>query len=251
MTSSKETRWRQRFDNLERAFGLLAEAVGRQSLSDLEAEGMIQRFEYTFELAWKTAKDYLESQGVSVAYPREVIKAAVQSELIRSQGDIWMEMLERRDEAAHTYDRERFESICSAIRTRFLPAIAGLVDRLRQDSGRFGLGPSQMAEITAVIASDDRVERAVIFGSRAMGTHKPGSDVDICLSGREMDPEAVVELARRLNNETTTAFVIDVLGYSAIDSPSLRHHIDQEGVVIYHRDGSADSQRVPDAPRSL
>jgi predicted nucleotidyltransferase len=68
-----------------------------------------------------------------------------------------------------------------------------------------------------------------------MGTHKPGSDLDICVFGREMDAEAVSELSRRLNNETTTAFVIDDLGCAAIDSPSLRHHIDQEGVVIFDR----------------
>jgi nucleotidyltransferase substrate binding protein (TIGR01987 family) len=235
MTSSKETRWRQRFDNLERAFALLSDAAGRQSLSDLEAEGMVHRFEYTFELALKTAKDYLESQGVSVAYPREVIKAAVQSDLIRSQGDIWMEMLERRNEAAHTYDRERFESISTAIRTRFLPAIAGFVDRLRQDSGRFGLGPDQVNEIAAVIASFDRIECAVVFGSRAVGTHKPGSDVDICVFGRGLDADAISELSRRLNNETTTAFVIDAVAYTTIESPSLRHHIDQEGIVIFDR----------------
>jgi uncharacterized protein len=114
------------------------------------------------------------------------------------------------------------------------------VNRLRQESGRFGLGPAQLEEIMGVIASVDRVERAVVFGSRAMGTHKPGSDVDICVFGRELDAEAVSELSRRLNNETTTAFVIDVLGYAAIDSPSLRHHIDQEGVVIFDRYGDAD-----------
>lgn len=236
MTSSKETRWRQRFDNLDRAFTLLSDAVGRQKLSDLEAEGMVQRFEYTFELAWKTAKDYLENQGVPVSYPREVIKAAVQSGLIPTQGDVWMEMLDRRNEAAHTYNRERFEAISSAIRTRFLPAIAGFVDGLRQDIGMFGLSYSQLEEIKRVIASFDRIDRAVIFGSRAMGTHKPGSDVDICVYGQQVDTNAATELSRRLNNETTIAFMIDVVAYSGMDNVSLQHHIDQEGVVIFERD---------------
>lgn len=238
MTSSKETRWRQRFDNLERAYSLLSDAAGRQSLSDLEAEGMVQRFEYTFELAWKTAKDYLDSQGVSANYPREVVKAAVQSGLIGTQGDTWIEMLERRNEAAHTYDRERFEALTSAIRTRFLPAIAGLVDRLRRDIGAFGLSPSQLDEIKRVIASCDWVERAVVFGSRAMGTQKPGSDVDICVFGSRVGAAEVTELSRRLNNETTTAFMIDVLAYAQIDNPSLRHHIDQDGVVVFDREAA-------------
>lgn len=88
MNASRDTRWHQRFENLERAFRLLQEAAGRQSLSDLEAEGMVQRFEYTFELAWKTLKDFLELQGFSVAYPREVIKTAFQVGLI-SMGDAY------------------------------------------------------------------------------------------------------------------------------------------------------------------
>lgn len=235
MTSSKETRWRQRFDNLERAYALLSDAAGRQALSDLEAEGMVQRFEYTYELAWKTAKDYLESQGVAVSYPREVIKAAVQSGLISTQGDTWIEMLDRRNEAAHTYDREKFEALTKAIRTRFLPAIAGLVDRLRQDAGAFGLSLSQLEEIKEAISSFNRIERAVVFGSRAMGTQKTGSDVDICVYGEQVGAAEATELSRQLNNETTTAFMIDVVAYSELDNPSLRHHIDQDGVVVFDR----------------
>jgi nucleotidyltransferase substrate binding protein (TIGR01987 family) len=242
MTSAKETRWRQRFDNLERAYTLLSDAAGQQSLSDLEAEGMVQRFEYTFELAWKTARDYLDSQGVSASYPREVIKAAVQSGLISTQGDTWIEMLDRRNEAAHTYDRERFEALTSAIRTRFLPAITGFVDRLRQDIGAFGLSSSQLEEIQGVIASFDRIERAVVFGSRAMGTQKPGSDVDICVFGKRVGATEATELSRRLNNETTTAFMIDVVAHSELDNPSLLHHIDQDGVVVFDREGRVDPE---------
>ena len=56
-------RWRQRFENFERAFRLLREAFEKDpaQMSDLEKEGVVQRFEYTFELAWKTLKDYLVS----------------------------------------------------------------------------------------------------------------------------------------------------------------------------------------------
>ena len=77
MNASKDTRWHQRFENLERVFRLLQEAAG-----------MVQRFEYTFELAWKTLKDFLELQGFSVAYLREVIKTAFQVGLI-SMGDAY------------------------------------------------------------------------------------------------------------------------------------------------------------------
>lgn len=73
----KEIRWKQRFENLTKAYNQLHAAMERiDQLSTLEKDGLIQRFEYTFELAWKTMKDYLESQEVTAGFPRDVIKAA-------------------------------------------------------------------------------------------------------------------------------------------------------------------------------
>jgi len=83
----------------------------------------------------------------------------------------------------------------------------------------------------------------VVFGSRAMGTQKPGSDVDICVFGKQVGATEATELSRRLNNETETAFMIDLLAYSEIDNASLRHHIDQDGVVMFDRNEAADSNR--------
>ncbi len=98
---SKEERWRQRFRNLLKAYTLFQEAATAGRLSVLESEGRIHRFEYTFELAWKTLKDYLEAQGVSATFPREVIKAAFQESL-------------------------------AAVRQRFYPQMRELVEELRR-----------------------------------------------------------------------------------------------------------------------
>ncbi len=67
-----DVRWKQRFQNFDRACGLLCEALerGPSVLSMLEKEGVIQRFEYSFELAWKTIKDYLEEAGWSLRRSR-------------------------------------------------------------------------------------------------------------------------------------------------------------------------------------
>ena len=82
---SADIRWQQRFHNFDRAFVLLREALERkpEALSMLEKEGVVQRFEYTFELAWKTLKDYLEASGlvISPVTPRQVIKEAFVSSL--------------------------------------------------------------------------------------------------------------------------------------------------------------------------
>lgn len=122
----KEIRWKQRFSNFEKAFLQLEEAVKRlDSLDDLAKEGLIQRFEYTFELAWKTMKDYLESKNVEARFPRDVIKAGFQYELILD-GELWLEMLEMRNDTSHAYDEKKFKVILDAIVHRFFTAIKNL-----------------------------------------------------------------------------------------------------------------------------
>ncbi len=81
-----DSRWKQRFENFSRAFRLLKTALEERSLdefSDLEQEGLVQRFEFTFELAWKTMKDYLEDSGFQITpvTPKTVIKEAYLPEL--------------------------------------------------------------------------------------------------------------------------------------------------------------------------
>lgn len=121
--NDKSIRWKQRFQNFEKAFLQLESAtIKLQSLSDLEKEGLIQRFEYTFELAWKTLKDYLESQNVEAKFPREVIKKGFQYEIIED-GEIWMNMLEKRNLMAHTYDEEIFNEAINQISTLYFSEI--------------------------------------------------------------------------------------------------------------------------------
>lgn len=108
--NGKVIRWKQRFQNFEKAFFQFEKAVLQiDELSTLEKEGLIQRFEYTFELAWKTLKDFLESENVEAKFPREVIKKGFQYEII-SNGEVWMEMLENRNLMTQTYDEGIFES---------------------------------------------------------------------------------------------------------------------------------------------
>lgn len=76
MTATADIRWQQRLSNFERALALLRAALidGPAALNQLEKEGVIQRFEYCFELAWKTTKDYMEANGFvfAVVMPRQV-----------------------------------------------------------------------------------------------------------------------------------------------------------------------------------
>jgi nucleotidyltransferase substrate binding protein (TIGR01987 family) len=104
----KTTRYKQRFENLDKAFLNLKEAVENyDKLSNLELEGLVQRFEYSFELSWKILKDYLETQGENIKSPRDSIKIAFSYEII-DNGDVWMDMLEKRNLFSHTYDENLF-----------------------------------------------------------------------------------------------------------------------------------------------
>jgi nucleotidyltransferase substrate binding protein (TIGR01987 family) len=121
-----DVRWEQRFENFERAFLLLKEAFGQDAgeMSDLEKEGAIQRFKYTFELAWKTLKDYLVYSGVvfDQITPRSVIKQAFTAKIIKD-GQTWIDMLEKRNLMSHTYDDESFQIAFSSISQSYLIAI--------------------------------------------------------------------------------------------------------------------------------
>lgn len=128
---NKAIRRKQRFDNFEKAYKLLQSAFKEKHLSKLEKEGVIQRFEYTFELSWKTLKDYLESQGQEAHFPREIIKHAFQSGLIE-EGGVWIAMLEDRNLMAHTYDENRFKEAFSRIKNKYAAAIEQVYTFLKQ-----------------------------------------------------------------------------------------------------------------------
>lgn len=123
----KEIRWKQRYENLSKAFLRLEEAIGAfDTLSVLEKEGLIQRFEYTFELSWNTLKDYLEAQGVEAVFPREVIKSAFAAGIL-GDGEAWMEMLEHRNLMAHTYNEQRFLKALDRILRVYYPELQKLM----------------------------------------------------------------------------------------------------------------------------
>lgn len=128
-------RWKQRFENFERAFLLLKEAFEKDIglMSDLEKEGVVHRFEYTFELAWKTLKDYLIYNGVAFDQitPRSVIKQAFAARIIED-GQTWIDMLEQRNLMAHTYDKETFDAVVRSISQRYFVALEQVFAWLKQ-----------------------------------------------------------------------------------------------------------------------
>ena len=100
-------------------------------------------------------------------------------------------------------------------------------------SDRFGLRDDDIAAIVAVLARYPSVQTAVIFGSRAKGNYKQGSDVDIALQGEGMGNAVAADVAYALNEETIMPYVFDVLNYHAITNADLIAHIDRVGRPFY------------------
>jgi nucleotidyltransferase substrate binding protein (TIGR01987 family) len=90
----KRVRWQQRFTNYTKAFNLLQTAVNQETPDLLQLAGIVQTFEFTFELGWKTIKDYLASEGIDTTTPREVIKQAFAYNII-GDGEVWLDALEK------------------------------------------------------------------------------------------------------------------------------------------------------------
>lgn len=127
-------RWLYRFDNFKRAFLLLREALDlrkKRNMTSLENEGIIQRFEYTWELTWKVLKDYLEHTGIilETITPATVIKAAIAANLIKN-GEIWMDALDSRNKMSHTYDYKQFEMIIINIEQYYYPELEEMYSKM-------------------------------------------------------------------------------------------------------------------------
>jgi nucleotidyltransferase substrate binding protein (TIGR01987 family) len=114
---------------------LLKEAFEKDitEMSDLEKEGVVQRFEYTFELAWKTVKDYLVYSGIvfDQITPRRIIKEAFAARIIED-GQTWIDMLEQRNMMSHTYDKETFDNVIHNITQRYFTALQQVFTWLKQ-----------------------------------------------------------------------------------------------------------------------
>ncbi len=119
----------RKFD-LENAFQRLKEAL-QENETQLAIDGTLHRFEFTFELAWKTMKDYLEYNGVieHTGSPREVIQAAFKQGLIEN-GEDWIAMMLSRNSLSHLYDEKTSREIYDLIKNKYLFLLKEVLQKL-------------------------------------------------------------------------------------------------------------------------
>src|SRR4051794_2089169 len=102
-----------------------------------------------------------------------------------------------------------------------------------------GLLERDIRYILEAIESFPEIAEAILFGSRAKGTHKAGSDVDLAIKGEAVTYDTAVKLAVVLNEEKPLPYFFDVVHYEAIREPRLVEHIDRVGVKLFDRSAAA------------
>jgi nucleotidyltransferase substrate binding protein (TIGR01987 family) len=129
-----DIRWHQRFSNYKKALIQLQDAVQlsqQRELTPLEKQGLIQSFEYTHELAWKTLKDFLQYRGSTeeIYGSKDVSRQAFANGII-SDGETWMSMVKSRNLTSHTYDEETVEKIVDVILGSYIFEFEKLEEKL-------------------------------------------------------------------------------------------------------------------------
>lgn len=127
----------QRLDNYRKALAKLGQAVtivsarlyNNEGVDELLKEGLIQRFEYTQELAWKVMKDYAEYQGhTGIRGSRDAFRKALEMELISDRR--WMDTIEDRNLTSHNYDEDAAEEVCETIANVYYPLFVGFEKKM-------------------------------------------------------------------------------------------------------------------------
>lgn len=120
MKKNKDIRWKQRFQNYKKALVQLEDGLKVKNPDILQKQGIIQCFEYTFELAWKTLQDFLiEERGYADAKgPRPALEQAFQDGIIKD-GITWLDMLKSRNLTTHLYDEKEVEAIHTKVAKKY------------------------------------------------------------------------------------------------------------------------------------
>lgn len=141
MAETLDIRWQQRFSNYRKALDQLSavtELCRQRELSDLEQQGLIKAFEFTYELAWNVMKDYFDYQGATgITGSRDAFRESFKRELIQD-GEGWMDMIVSRNKSSHTYNQETADEIADKVVTEYYPLFAAFAERMQEliDAGR-------------------------------------------------------------------------------------------------------------------
>jgi len=137
MNAEKDIRWKQRFENYSKAYISLLEsddALKKEPDNGFIKDSVIQRYEYTIELAWKLMKDYLEEQGfIDVTSPKKVIRKAFEERLIQD-GNGWIAALNGRNITSHAYDETKANEVIKDISEKYILLFRDLFNQMNKEN---------------------------------------------------------------------------------------------------------------------
>ncbi len=97
----------------------------------------------------------------------------------------------------------------------------------------FGFSQQDQEHLRSALRKFPEIEQAIIFGSRAMGNNKKGSDVDLAIAGKNITSTTAIRLRSLLNEELPLPYFFDVVVYEKITNDKLKRHIDEHGVALF------------------
>lgn len=99
----------------------------------------------------------------------------------------------------------------------------------------FGLSEKSYNLILETLQKFPEIEKAIIFGSRAMGNYKKGSDVDFAIKGKDVNFDTVLKLHSLLDQELPLPYFFDIVNYNDLENKNLKEHIEKFGIVFFER----------------
>lgn len=211
------------------------------NLSELEMEGLIQRFEYTFELGWKVLQDLLKYKGYeSVQGPNGTLQKAFEDGLI-SDHDGWRRMAKARVTTSYTYNEgdaiEIVRRIFSLIETFRQQVKRGKITTFNKYAvlSMYGLSDTVIADICSVFRHFPNIDKVLIFGSRAKGTYSEGSDIDLAAVGENISFNQLMDINIRIE-DLGLLYKVDVVDYKKNVETPIGEHINRVGKLFYQKD---------------
>lgn len=133
MSNTDEIRWRQRFENFGKALAQLETACAKEHYSDLELAGLVQMFQFSFELSWKVLKDLLFYEGYDMKSPRAVIRKSFELEYLNEDDtEVFLGALGKRNLLSHTYEKKMALEAERLITGQYYPLLQRLYDTLQR-----------------------------------------------------------------------------------------------------------------------
>ena len=145
----------------------------------------------------------------------------------------------------HAYDEKAAETIVTEICNSYFPLLKDLLKTLTKNTKDVRINKRRYKSPKKILANYRQVASGFIFGSRAKGRFKRGSDVDIALKGAHIDQKVITKISSELNEQTTMPYHFDVLNYKTIQNGELISHIDRVGKEFYKNTPSLKKIKSP------